>query len=238
MPSYWEDGETGRGKSPLVVRQDGYAVEEENRRLMIKDFNVELEFTGGLRRGGKGLGLRYTATRPRTLGTPLSSSRWALRQVRMATSRGISLTVRVDPSKSRPPGETRPLRSTRAKTSALASAVVRDGACLLYGSVRTEEDYFYLERRISELRSPADKAENMGEQEARDGLDREKRRLFKKLTSGLLHLYRDFASYPVKALYELGASAICLGYPLSAAREEGNELTVNLWSYRKLMDAV
>ncbi|MFP3219962.1 MAG: zinc ribbon domain-containing protein, partial [Candidatus Marsarchaeota archaeon] len=95
-----------------------------------------------------------------------------------------------------------------------------------------------LERRISELRSLADKADNMGEQEAHDGLDREKRRLFKELTSGLLHLNRDSASYPVKALHELGASAICLGYPLSAAREEGNELTVNLWFYRKLMDAV
>ena len=40
----------------------------------------------------------------------------------------------------------------------------------------------------------------MGEQEARDGLYREKRRLFKKLTSGLLHLYRLLASHSVKAL--------------------------------------
>jgi len=66
----------------------------------------------------------------------------------------------------------------------------------------------------------------------------EKRRLFKKLTSGLLHLYRYLASHSVKALHELGASAICLGYSLNVAHEEGNELTVNLWSYRELMDAV
>jgi len=42
----------------------------------------------------------------------------------------------------------------------------------------------------------------------------------------------------VKALHELGVSAICSGYPLSAAREEGNELTANLWSFRKPMDVI
>ena len=69
-------------------------------------------------------------------------------------------------------------------------------------------------------------------------MSREKRRLFKKQARGLFHIYRGFASYPVKALHELGASAICLGYPLSAAREEGNELTANLWSCRKPMDVI
>jgi len=109
---------------------------------------------------------------------------------------------------------------------------------LLYNGVRTEEDYFYFEKRIAEVQSLADKAKGMGESEAREALSREKRRLFKKLTSGLFHLYRDFASHLVKALHELRASAICLGYPLNVAQEEGNELTVNLWSYRELMDAV
>jgi len=123
--------------------------------------------------------------------------------------------------------------------SVLASVlVVGDGTWSFYKGVRTEEDYFYSEKEISEVRSLADKAKNMGEQEARDGLDREKRRLFKKLTSGLLHLYRLLASHSVKALDQLGASAICLGYPLSAAQEEGNELAVDLWSCRKPMDAI
>jgi len=39
-------------------------------------------------------------------------------------------------------------------------------------------------------------------------LSREKRRLFKKLTGRLFHLYLNFASRSVKALHELGASAI------------------------------
>jgi len=46
VPGYWEGGETRRGKSPLAVRQDGYAVDEEKRRLMLKDFGLEVEFAG------------------------------------------------------------------------------------------------------------------------------------------------------------------------------------------------
>ncbi|MFP3219845.1 MAG: hypothetical protein RXR41_01630 [Candidatus Marsarchaeota archaeon] len=57
MPGYWEGGETGRGKSPLAVRQHGHAVEEENRRLMIKDFGLGIDFAGGLRWGSKGVRL-------------------------------------------------------------------------------------------------------------------------------------------------------------------------------------
>jgi len=76
------------------------------------------------------------------------------------------------------------------------------------------------------------------EREAHDELSREKRILFGKLKNTLLCLHRNRASHLVKVLHELGASAICLGYPFSVAPEEGNEFTLNLWSYRKLMDAV
>ena len=76
------------------------------------------------------------------------------------------------------------------------------------------------------------------EREAHDELSREKRILFRKLKNTLLCLHRNRASHLVKALHELGASAICLGNPFSVAHEEGNGFTLNLWSYRKPMDAV
>jgi len=93
---------TGRGKSPLVVRQDGYVVDGEKRWSMLKDFGLELEFAGALRWGGKGVGSRYTATGSRTLSMPLSRSRWALRRLRMATSHGTSFTARGGRSKPSP----------------------------------------------------------------------------------------------------------------------------------------
>ena len=76
------------------------------------------------------------------------------------------------------------------------------------------------------------------EREVHDELSREKRILFGKLKNTLLCPHRNRVSHLVKVLHELGASAICLGYPFSVAPEEGNEFTLNLWSYRKLMDAV
>ena len=39
------------------MRQDGYSVEEEKRRLMLKDFGLGVDFAGGLRWGGKGVRL-------------------------------------------------------------------------------------------------------------------------------------------------------------------------------------
>ena len=42
----------------------------------------------------------------------------------------------------------------------------------------------------------------------------------------------------MKALHELGALTVCLGYLLSAAQGKGNELTVNPWSYREPMRSI
>ena len=55
--------------------------------------------------------------------------------------------------------------------SVLASVlVVGDGTWSFYKGVRTEEDYFYSEKEISEVRSLADKAKNMGNRRPMTGL--------------------------------------------------------------------
>jgi len=51
-PNYWKDGETGRRKPLLVIRQDRYVVDEKNR-ITLKDFGLEVEFAGRLRWHGK-----------------------------------------------------------------------------------------------------------------------------------------------------------------------------------------
>ena len=105
---------------------------------------------------------------------------------------------------------------------------------------RTEEDYFYFYfyKGMAEAWSLAGRTNNVGQQEARKELSREKRKLFMKLARGPPHLYGNFASRLVKALHELGALAVCLGYLLSAAQGKGNELTVNPWSYREPMRSI
>jgi len=120
----------------------------------------------------------------------------------------------------------------------LASVVIDDGTWLLYKGVRAKEDYFYLGKRIAGVQSLSDKAKNIEEYEAYGELNREKRRLHKKLTRRLLHLYRNFASHLLKTLHELGVSTIYLGYPFNIAQQKGNKFTVNMWSYRRLMDVI
>ncbi len=52
-PRYWKEKETKRRKLILVVRQDRYEVDENKHVIILKDFHLEVEFVGGLRRRGK-----------------------------------------------------------------------------------------------------------------------------------------------------------------------------------------
>ncbi|MFP3263848.1 MAG: transposase [Nitrososphaeria archaeon] len=120
----------------------------------------------------------------------------------------------------------------------LASAATSTGAWLLYRGSRAKEDFFYLSRKIAEVQSKADSAKNAGDNEEFIRLSRKKRRLFRKLVRRMAHLYWNLANHLVRGLWELGVSKIYLGYPHDIARDRGNKLTVNLWTYRKLMDAI
>ena len=50
-PRYWKKEK--KRKLLLVIRQDRYEVDEKNHKLILKDFNLEIEFAGRLRWYGK-----------------------------------------------------------------------------------------------------------------------------------------------------------------------------------------
>ena len=116
--------------------------------------------------------------------------------------------------------------------------VVDDGTWLLYKGMRTKEDYFYFQRKIAEIQSLRDTLKDKLLNDAIDELNHEVRRLYGKLMRRLLHLYRNFAKHLIEQLHELGVSTIYLGYPFNIAQQKGNKFTVNMWSYRKLMEAI
>src|SRR5579875_1704077 len=120
----------------------------------------------------------------------------------------------------------------------LASVVVDDGTWLLYKGVRVKEDYFYFEQKIAGVQSLADQVKKLGEYDAYGELARERRRLFEKLRRRFLHVYRALASELVERLHSLGVSTIYLGYPYRIGQDTGNKFSVNVWSYRELMDAL
>ena len=234
-PRYWKKEK--KRKLLLVIRQDRYVVDEKNHKLILRYFNLEIEFAGRLRWYGKQgrLEIHYDDTEnawyasiPVEVGVEETKtgkkSKWIVRGERK------SIQVKT------PKGNK--VSSIDLGINVLASVIVDDGTWLLYKGVRIKQDYFYLQRKIAEVQSLADKARNLEEYEAQEGLNREKRRLFKKLTRRLLHLYRNLASNLLERLHDQGVSIIYLGYPFNIAQEKGNKFTVNMWSYREFMNAI
>ena len=234
-PSYWK--ESKKRKLLLVIRQDRYEVDEQNHKLILKDFGLEIEFVGRLRWYGKQgrLEIYYDDTEntwyasvPVEVGVEETKtgkkSKWIVR--------GERKSIQVEAPKGNK------VASIDLGINILASVVVDDGTWLLYKGVRAKEDYFYFQKKIAEVQSQADKARNVDEYEAQEELNREKRRLFKKLTRRLLHLYRNLASHLLKRLHDQGVSTIYLGYPYNIAQDKGSKFTSNLWSYRKLINAI
>jgi len=235
-PSYWKDGETGGRKLLLVIRQDRYVVDGRNH-IILKDFGLEISFTGRLRWYGKQgrleiyydeVGNAWYASIPVEVGVEVTKTGRRSKHILRGERKSIQVKS--------PKGSK--MASIDLGINVLASVVIDDGSWLLYKGVRTKEDYFYLGKRIAEVQSLSDKAKNLGEYEAYGELSRERRRLFKKLIRRFLHLYRNFASHLLRELHERGVSTIYLGYPFNIAQDKGNKFTVNLWSYRELMNII
>jgi len=236
-PKYWKDRETKERRLILVVRQDRYVVDEQNHRLILKDFNMEINFAGRLRWHGKQgrLEIRHDEAR----------NAW---YASIPVEVGVEETKMGKKSKYIVRGERRSIRIAGPRgdgaagvdlgINILASAVTSTGAWLLYRGSRAKEDFFYLTKEIAETQSKADIARKSNDTEEFLRQNRRKRRLFRKLVGRMAHLYWNLANHMVRGLWELGVSKIYLGYPHDIARERGNKLTSNLWTYRKLMDAI
>jgi putative transposase len=236
-PGYWKDKETGRRKLIIVIRQDRYEVDERRHVLILKDFKMAIRFTGRLRWYGKQgrLEIHYDEARnawyasiPVEVGVEEARTGRRSRHIVKGERRTIQVAT---PRGSR-------IAAIDLGINNLASVVVDDGTWLLYKGVRAKEDYFYLQRLISRIQSLRDTLRDKLLSDAVDELNREVRRLHGKLRRRLLHLYRNFAKHLIEQLHELGVSTIYLGYPFNIAQQKGNKFTVNMWSYRKLIEAI
>jgi len=236
-PGYWKDRDTGKRKLIIVVRQDRYEVDVERHVIILKDFDMEIKFAGKLRWYGKQgrLEIIYDETK----------DTW---YAHIPVDVGVEETKTGKKSKHIVRGERRTIQVATPRGNRvaaidlginnLASVVVDDGTWILYKGVRAKEDYFYFQRRIAEIQSLRDTLKDKLLSDAIDELNHEVRRLYGKLMRRLLHLYRNFAKHLIEQLHELGVSTIYLGYPFNIVQQKGNKFTVNLWSYRKLMEAI
>jgi len=228
-PGYMKENK--KRKLLLVIRNDSYAVDEQNRNIFIKWFNIKIPFAGRLQWYGKQgrLEIYYDKTKQAWYASiPV--------KVGAETTRNIVKWERKEVQKEKPKGNKR--ASIDLGINILASAVISDGTWLLYKGSKAKEDFFYLQKKISEVKSLEDRAKNLKLTEWSEELRLERRRLEGKLKRREAHLYRTLASHLIKKLWSLGVSAIYLGYPYEIAQERGNKLTENLWSYRELMDTI
>jgi len=236
-PGYWKDSVTKQRRLILLVRQDRYVVDVESKVLILKDFGMEVRFVGRLRWFGKQgrLEIIYDNTK---------NAWYACIPVEV----GVEEAKTGKKSKFIVHGERKVIQVESPKGSRvasidlginnLASVVVSDGTWLLYKGVRAKEDYFYMQRLISRIQSLRDTLKGKLLSDAVEELNHEMRRLYGKLRRRLLHLYRNFASHLLKQLHELGVSTIYLGYPFNIVQDKGSKFTVNMWTYRKLMEAI
>ncbi|MFP3235683.1 MAG: transposase [Nitrososphaeria archaeon] len=236
-PRYWKDKGSKERRLILVVRQDRYFVDEKDHRLILRDFDMEINFAGRLRWHGKQgrLEIRHDGAR----------GAW---YASIPVEVGVEETKMGKKSKYIVRGERRSIQIAGPRgdgiagvdlgINILASAVTGGGAWLLYRGSRAKEDFFYLTRKIAKIQSEADSARNAGDDEEFRRLNRRRRRLFRKLVRRMAHLYWNLANHLVRGLWELGVSRIYLGYPHDIAQDNGNKLTVNMWRYRELMDAI
>ena len=107
----------------------------------------------------------------------------------------------------------------------LASVEV-DDTWILYRGIRTKEDYFHLEKRISWVQSLTDKTRDIAELVAYEELLGELRRLHGKLTRRL-HLYRNFASHLIKTLHAQCVHDL-LGLPVQRRSKQGQQVHCEL----------
>ena len=236
-PGYWKDRETGKRRLIIIIRQDKYIVDVERHVIILKEFNMEIKFVGRLRWYGKQgrLEIIYDETKdawyahiPVEVGVEVTKSGKKTKHIVKGERRTIQVAT--------PRGNR--VASIDLGINNLASVVVDDGTWILYKGVRAKEDYFYLQRLISRIQSLRDTLKDKLLDDVIDELNHEMRRLFGKLMRRLLHLYRNFAKHLIEQLHELGVSTIYLGYPFNIAQQKGNKFTSNMWSYRKLMEAI
>jgi len=240
-PGYWKDREEGKRKTIFVVESDSYAVDETSHTVRIKlgrkKKQLEIPFAGRLRWYGKQgrMEIHYDGAR----------RAW---HAQISVEVGAETTRNKKPARRIVRGERKSIRTAEPKgkvaaavdlgINILASAATSNGAWLLYRGSRAKEDFFYLNKEIAEVQSKADIARKSGDTEEFLRQNRRRRRLFRKLTERIAHLYRNMANHLVRSLWELGVSKIYLGYPRDIAQDKGNKLTSNMWRYKELMRAI
>jgi putative transposase len=199
-PGYWKDKD-GNYKLIVIVRNDRYEVDEENRTIYLKDFKLALKFKGKLRwRGKQGrLEIIYNEAR---------------------RSWYAHIPVEVQ-SNAKPEGSLR--ASVDLGIVNLATVYVEDGSWYVFKGGSVLSQYEYYSRRIAVAQKTL--ATHKQKRSRHLKLLYEKRRRFLK------HALNSMVRKIMEGLKEKGVGEVVVGYPKEISKDNGNKFTVNFWNY-------
>jgi putative transposase len=199
-PGYWRD-KNGKYKLIIIIRNDRYEVDEENRVIYLKDFKLALRFKGKLKWHGK-LG------RLEVIYDEARRSWYAHIPVEVGNVvRGKgNLRVSVD-----------------LGIVNLATVYVEDRTWYIFKGGGVLSRYEYYGKRISEIQKVLARH---GQRRSRKlKLLYDKRRRFLK------HALNSMVRKIMEELREKSVGEVVIGYPKEINKNHGNKLTVNFWNY-------
>jgi putative transposase len=200
-PGYWKD-EGENYKLMVIVRNDRYEVDEENRTIHLKDFKLTLKFKGELKWRGKQGRLEITYD-----------------EAKRSWYAHIPVEVEI---RAKVEGKLR--ASVDLGIVNLATVYVEDGSWYVFKGGSVLSRYGYYSRRIAVVQKTL--ARHRQKRSRHLKLLHDKRRKF--LKNALNSMVRRI----MEELKEKGASEVVVGYPKEISRKHGNKLTVNFWNYR------
>jgi putative transposase len=200
-PGYWKDKD-GNYKLIVIVRNDRYEVDEENRTIYLKDFKLTLKFKGKLKWHGKQgrLEIIYDeAKRSWYAHIPMEVEIRAKVEVKLRASVDLGIIN-------------------------LATVYVEDGSWYVFKGGSVLSQYEYYNKRIAVAQKTLTRHKQKRSRHLK--LLHDKRRRFLK------HALNSMVRKIMEELKEKGVGEVVVGYPKEISRNHGNKLTANFWNYR------
>jgi putative transposase len=203
-PGYWKD-ERGNYKLMVIVRNDRYEIDEENRTIYLKDFKLTLKFKGKLKWHGKQgrLEIIYDEVR---------RSWYAHIPVEVENGVKVEGNLRA---------------SVDLGIVNLATVYVEDGSWYVFKGGSVLSQYEYYSKRIAVVQKTL--ARHKQKKSRHLKLLHDKRRRFLK------HVLNSMVRKIMEELKEKGVGEVVVGHPKEIFRNHGNKLTANFWNYRYII---
>ncbi|QGA54569.1 transposase [Sulfolobus sp. E5-1-F] len=193
-PGYWTRG-------IILVRNDRYTIDEEERVIYLKDFKMRLKYSGKLKwRGKQGrLEIHYDEVRRLFYATiPIEVEDVKLKESGLKASIDLGIVN-------------------------LATVFIENGKWFLFrgGSVLSQYEYYSKKIVITQKKLAIHKQNR----------SRRLSMLYKKRSLFMRHVINSLARRVMDILNKEGVSEVRVGYPKEIAKQHGNKLTVNFWRY-------